>query len=223
MKTNKNFIWGILFIIIGTILALNSLKITNINLFFEGWWTLFIIIPSLIDLFNDEDKTGSIIGLLIGILLLLSIQGYFRFEIIWKLLFPSILIIIGLSLIFKNNRHQKHLKKIKTNPEQKEHFTAFAGKDIVLDNEEFSGCNLTAVFGGIKLDLRNSIIKEDIAINAFAIFGGIDIITPEDVQVKITSTPIFGGISNKRKNNQTKEAKTIYINAICIFGGTDIK
>jgi len=44
-------------------IGLNALNITDINFFFTGWWTLFIIIPSLIGLFNDkdQDKTGNLI------------------------------------------------------------------------------------------------------------------------------------------------------------------
>ena len=47
-------------------------------------------------------STGSIVGLLIGTLLLLGCQDIIRFDLIWKLAFPVILVIIGSSLIFKN-------------------------------------------------------------------------------------------------------------------------
>lgn len=72
MKNLGNVIWGILFIIIGLIVGLNAFGITKIDIFFDGWWTLFIIIPSFIGLIKDKEKTGSIILLLIGIVLLLS-------------------------------------------------------------------------------------------------------------------------------------------------------
>ena len=46
MKDYTKYIIGFLLIFIGLILGLNAFGITNINLFFSGWWTLFIIIPS---------------------------------------------------------------------------------------------------------------------------------------------------------------------------------
>ena len=52
MRNIKNILWGIILIIIGTIIGTNALGITNINIFFKGWWTLIIIIPCFIDLFN---------------------------------------------------------------------------------------------------------------------------------------------------------------------------
>ena len=46
MKKAGNILWGIVLIVIGVIFALNALDITSIDIFFDGWWTLFIIIPS---------------------------------------------------------------------------------------------------------------------------------------------------------------------------------
>lgn len=59
----RNILWGILFIFVGVIFGLNALEITNIDIFFDGWWTLFIIVPCFISLFKESDKTGSLIGI----------------------------------------------------------------------------------------------------------------------------------------------------------------
>ena len=109
----SNLLWGLFLIALGTIFGLNALEITNIDVFFDGWWTLFIIVPSFIDLFKEEDKTGNIIGLLIGVGLLLCCQDIISFTIIWKLFVPVLLIIIGLSIIFKDQIHGKIKKQMK--------------------------------------------------------------------------------------------------------------
>ena len=54
MKKVGNILWGIVLIIIGLIIGGNALGIVNINIFFDGWWTLFIIIPCFIGLFKDD-------------------------------------------------------------------------------------------------------------------------------------------------------------------------
>ena len=41
------------------------------------------------------------------------------------------------------------------------------------------------------------------------------------VNVIVKSTSIFGGVTNKKENTNSK--KNIYINAMCMFGGVDIK
>lgn len=225
MKKTGNILWGIVLIIIGVVFGLNALEITEIDIFFDGWWTLFIIVPSFIDLFKEKNKTGNIICLLIGVLLLLACQDIISFGLIWKLAFPVALIIFGLSIIFKdviNNKIKNEMKKV-NNKDSKEYCAIFSSQQFNMANEEFKGCELNCVFGGIDIDLRDAKIKNDAIINASAIFGGIEIIVPENVNVKIVSNSIFGGTSDERKNKTTNEKITLYINATAIFGGIDIK
>ena len=225
MNKIGNLLGWLVFIIVGIIFGLNVLDITNINIFFDGWWTLFIIVPCFIGLFKDEDKSGNLIGLIIGLCLLLGCIDIIEFNLIWKLMVPAILVIIGLSFIFKdtlNNKIKSEIKKLNKN-EMKEYCACFSGQNIDFNNEEFTGCSISAVFGGVKCDLKNAIIKNDVVINANSIFGGITIYVPEDVNVKISSTSIFGGVSDKRKNKTTDAKYTIYINATSMFGGVEIK
>ena len=225
MKNMRNILWGLIFIVVGIIFGLNALDITNIDIFFDGWWTLIIIIPSFIDLFKEDKKISNIIGILIGVALLLCCQNILDFSIVLKLMLPVTLVIVGISFIFKDTINKKvkdEMKKI-NNKNNDEYCATFGGQNIDFSNEEFKGCNITAVFGGIELNLKDSIIKEDVIINTSSVFGGIDIIVPEDVKVKVTSTPIFGGASNERKNSKNDKAKIVYINATCIFGGVEIK
>lgn len=225
MNKIGNLLWGLIFIVVGVIFGLNALDITDINIFFDGWWTLFIIVPCFIGLFKDEDKSGNLIGLIIGLCLLLGCIDIIEFNLIWKLMVPAILVIIGLSFIFKdtlNNKIKSEIKKLNKN-ETKEYCACFSGQNIDFNNEEFTGCSISAVFGGVKCDLKNAIIKNDVVINANSIFGGITIYVPEDVNVKISSTSIFGGVSDERKNKINDAKYTIYINATSMFGGVEIK
>lgn len=227
MKKSRNVMWGIVLIIIGVILGGNALEIFNINLFFDGWWTLFIIVPSLIGIFTDYDKKGNVISFIIGILLLLACNGVFNFELVWKLILPIIIIFIGLSMVFKDTFSKEvnnKIKKLNNGLSSDEGYSAmFSSQNINFDNEEFKSTNLNAVFGGIKFDLKNAIIKEDVVINASSIFGGIDIYVPDNCKVKIKSNSIFGGVSNNKKYNSKDGNYTIFINATCMFGGVQIK
>ena len=226
MNNIKNILWGIILVIIGVIIGLNTIGITDIDIFFDGWWTLVNIVPCFIGLFTNKDKTGNIIGLLVGVILLLGMQNIIDFNLIWKLLLPSIIVIIGLSLIFKNTFNSKinnEIKKLNNkNTKDNEYCATYSGQRIDFPNEEFKGATLNSVFGSITCDLREAKIKEDVVINASSVFGGIDIIVPDDVNIKIKSNSIFGGVNNKKKNNEDKKY-TIYVNASCLFGGVDIK
>ena len=221
----SNILWGLVFIVVGVIFGLNALNITDINIFFDGWWTLFIIVPCFIGLFKDEDKSSNLIGLVIGICLLLGCIDIIEFTLIWKLMVPAILVMIGLSFIFKDTLNSKIKKEIKklNKTETKEYCSCFSGQTIDFNDEEFKGCTISAIFGGVKCDLKNAIIKNDVVINATSIFGGITIYVPEGVNVKISATSIFGAVSDERKNKTKNNEYTIYINTTSIFGGIEIK
>ena len=223
MKKTNNILWGIILIIIGTIIGLNSLEITNINIFFDGWWTLFIIVPSFIDLMTRESKTGAIVGLVIGTFLFLACQDILDFTLVLKLIVPISIIVIGLSFIFKDTLNKKIKEEIKKidQKDKKEYYSTFSNQKINIE-DNFENTEINAIFGGMTLDLTNAKITKDIIIEANAIFGGITIYTPKNVNVKVSSTPIFGGVSNEIKK-QTNNEITIFIKANAIFGGVEIK
>ena len=227
MKKVSKILWGVAFIVAGVIIALNAFGITDIEIFFDGWWTLFIIVPCLIGIFSEKDKLGNIIGLSVGVFLLLCCQNVLDFDILWKLAVPAIIVVIGLKLIFGAVFGDKATKILESSRQSGENIktgcATFSGQNLNFDGERFSGAELTAVFGGVKCDLRNAIIERDCAINATSIFGGIDIFVPDYINVKVNSNSIFGGVSQKNRHPDIQGAVTVYVNATCMFGGVDIK
>ena len=104
MKKITNTVLGALIIALGVIFALNALEITDIDIFFDGWWTLFIIVPCVIGLFTERKKSGNIIGLAIGVLLLLGSWDIISFSVLWKLLVPVIIVMIGVKIIVSQSK-----------------------------------------------------------------------------------------------------------------------
>ena len=226
MKKAGNVIWGLVLIIVGLVLGVNALGIANIDIFFDGWWTLFIIVPCLSGLFNEKDKFGNIVGIIIGIVLLLCCQDVLDFDLVWKLLFPSILVLFGVSMIFKdvfNKNISEKINKLNDKLGDNGYCATFGSQKLNADNEEFKGSTLNAIFGGITIDLTNAKIKDGAVIDATAVFGGVTILIPDDLKVEIKSTSVFGGVSDKTKNKEKKDKVTLYVNACSIFGGVDIK
>lgn len=229
MKDLSRILWGIVLVLIGIIWGLNATGVTNIDIFFDGWWTLFIIVPSAISLVNPKNngKVSSVICLVIGIFLLLGSLDVFDFDILWEILLPVIVVIIGLSLIFGNKAKTTLKEKIdNTDFSNVEVITAtFGEQNINKSGEKFEKANLDAVFGSIKLDLRDADLKNETFIKASAIFAGITILVPKDVEVKIKSTPIFGGVTNEGLDEKTNKnaKKTVYVDGFALFGGIEIK
>lgn len=225
MKKTGSILWGVVLVAAGLVFALNALGITNIDLFFDGWWTLFIIVPSAVGLFTEREKTGNIIVLAVGVFLLLCCQDILSFSLLWKLLVPAVIVAIGLKMVFTGllgNKANEIITKMKADGSSpKVACAVFSGSDLNYDGEVFEGAEITAVFGGVKCDLRKAVIEKDCALQVSAIFGGIDVFVPDNVNVKVRSTSLFGGISNKTA--VCKDAPTIYVGGTCMFGGVEIK
>ena len=226
MKKVSSILWGIVLVAVGLILALNALGIASIHIFFDGWWTLFIIVPCVIGLFTDYDKSGDIIGICIGVFLLLCCQDILNFRMFWKLLVPAIIVIIGVKMILGSifgSRGEQVFRQMKENNAIRNGAATFSGVTLDYTGEVFEAAQLDAVFGGIKCDLRGAVINGDCVINASAIFGGIDIYIPENLNVKVNSNSIFGGVSGKERRNDPANQHTLYLNATCLFGGVEVK
>lgn len=235
-------IWGVFFVIIGIGYAGNVLFNWDFNLFFNGFWTLFIIIPCFIGMIKKGFGTGSTIGFIIGVLMLMSYYVDIDYNI-WRLIIPVFLILIGVRILFQNafrrrpninyqyDSYESSQEASYKQDSQKQNFSGavsgeynaiFSGKRAHI-TDIFAGAGVNAVFGSVVLDLRDAKLPGDVEINAQAIFGGIDIFIPAGVKVKVNNVPVFGGVSNKANNNPDPAAPTIFLNSTCMFGGIDIK
>ena len=215
----KKILWGIAFLAIGVILVTNAIGITDWNLFFDGWWTLFIIVPSAIGILTERDKLGNLFGVGIGVFLLLCCRDVLSFDLFWKLLAPAIVIFVGLKLLLSGFFGKRREKIITEKGKLPVGCAVFSGSELNYDGMEFEGATLTAVFGGVECDLSRAIIPRDCEIRAVALFGGIDIRVPPGVRVQSDAVSIFGGLEDKSLEG---DGVTVYIKGVCVFGGIDV-
>ena len=225
MRNVKKIIWGIVLLAVGVLLGLKVFGV-EIDIFFPGWWTLFMIVPGLIGLITEKHKTGNIILLLAGVTLLLASLEVISFEVAWKIGIPVIIIVIAVKMIisgFRRKEKKHDMVNVKINGEDIPEGTAiFGAKDINFNGQVFEGGEFNAIFGGIECDLRGAIVEHDCMIKANGVFGGVDILLPKGVNVKVDSNAVFGGVDELYTNDPDAPV-TIYIKAAAIFGGVDIK
>ena len=210
----SNLFWGVILIVIGILFLGRNMEWWDFSIFFRGWWTLFLIVPSIIALITRDNVGTSSLMLLLGILMLLASRMIIEWSTVWKVFVPAIIIVVGLFVIFGSRR----VKKAKANA--KEYIAIFSGVEEII-NEVTSDFSITSVFGGVELDLRDVKLINDLVIDCFTLFGGIDIKLPKNVKVEVNGLPIFGGVENKYRNDD-KAKITVYINHTTIFGGVDL-
>lgn len=220
-KRISSVLWGLILILAGVGIVGAMAGIWEFNTLFAGWWTLFLIIPAVLGMIEHGVRVGNAIGLALGVALLACCRGFLPWEVVAKMLVPSVMVIIGGVMVFKNLFHL-NLGRVKVpNKKRMEELVVFSGKNLIIQNE-FFGIDGEAVFGGLTIDLRGAQITENISIDALAVFGGVDILLPTNVNVKLCDLSLFGGCSNNRNYN-TADGPTVYVNATALFGGVEVK
>jgi hypothetical protein len=81
-----------------------------------------------------------------------------------------------------------------------------------------------AVFGGAELDLRQAWLESnEVTIDVKAVFGGVDIVVPDDVIAIVDGTGIFGAFDDKVSTSQpTTGAPVVRIGGKAVFGGVTV-
>lgn len=84
---------------------------------------------------------------------------------------------------------------------------------------------MTAVLGGATLDLSEAHVEPDARVEAFALFGGVDVVVPEGCRVQLAGLPVFGGYEDKTRGHGPldRDAPVLHVDATAIFGGIEVK
>lgn len=102
----------------------------------------------------------------------------------------------------------------------------FSGSSRRISSKSFKGAKLTAVFGGIQLDLREAIIETSPAIlDVTAVFGGAEIKVPRGWNVEFQTSAVLGGTSDERKQGEPASgtAPHLLIAGTVVLGGVSVK
>ncbi|MCY9782300.1 DUF1707 domain-containing protein [Nocardiopsis sp. EMB25] len=80
--------------------------------------------------------------------------------------------------------------------------------------------------GGIDLDLREArFTQHETTIWTGCVMGGIDIVAPDDIEVRVHGLPIMGGFGGGRGQRRPAApgAPIVHVRGIAVMGGVDVK
>jgi predicted membrane protein len=227
-KIDKRLLVGIFVILAGILLLANNFGIFSPVLsHYIFRWEMILICLGLISIVNQGNRTTGIILLFIGL------AFYFRdiFQLnfnFWQLFLPALLILAGIMIMFRNKIDGLWARTPLSDEENQIDDTAvFGGGDRLMRSPHFKGGRITAIFGGSTFDMRKAKLEPGIhALDVFCLFGGTKLIIPDDWNIKIRVTSIFGGFSDKRHvlpETRTNEETQLVITGLVVFGGGEIK
>jgi hypothetical protein len=102
-------------------------------------------------------------------------------------------------------------------------FAMWSGIQRRVSSPAFRRGELTAIMGGIELDLRQAGTENgEAVIDVFVLWGGVEIMVPPDWAVSNQVTPIMGGAEDGSTGTQASRHRLV-VKGVVIMGGVDIK
>jgi predicted membrane protein len=223
----SGIVLGGLVILAGVFLLLNHMGVFHVDNILQLWPSLLAGM-GIIKL-TQRPLTGprlffSALLVGIGVMLLLKNLGYLAFNI--HLLWPVITIAVGLLIIWISTHHVRHHRTLYSENHINK-FIVFGGEESKLTTQQFEGGAVTAIFGGMVLDMRGAEMKEATArLDISAMFGGVEIRVPKHWEVVIHGSPVLGGFDNKTntiRDDEQKDTRKLVIQGNAVLGGVEIK
>lgn len=221
-KSLTRIIIGLLIVAVGASFLLTNLNILPFDVGIAEWWPMFIIVAGVIILLNDiKQYLWALLVVALGVVFQLN-----QLEIIdvnpWQLFWPAVIIVVGLSVMTSRSRSSS---KQRIASHDREDVTAIlTGSETHVQSKDFKGSRVTAVLGGVLIDLTEATITKEATIDLFAFWGGIEIRVPKGVIVKNSTSSIMGGVENKVTNGDVSEkAPILHIIGDVVMSGVEIK
>ena len=216
MQTSNRALVGIFLAAIGLFLLLDNLRIIPYELYFLRSWQMLLIVIGVFNFLTGRKNAAFVLIAIGGFFL---IDDFFRID--FRDFWPVILIIVGVAF-FLSRRSGKESGAEDVN--FFDDINIFGGGDKQYVSPNLEGGKVTNIFGGSNIDLRQSHPVPDAVIEVFTLFGGCEIIVPEDWRVKIEATSIFGAFNDERNiTNQSEENPRVIIKGFTMFGGGELK
>jgi predicted membrane protein len=222
------FIGGLI-MVMGFIFLFDNLNLIEARSIIRMWPVLFIFF-GILKIVQSRHVSSLFVGgvfIFIGTMMLLSRLGIVYFS--WHQWWPVFLILIGISFLVKAwTRHQQGSvmgasRDLNNSESTVNIMTVVGGNHIKNVSQDFRGGELTAVMGGIEMDLRQANMTGEAVLNVFAFWGGIDLRVPSDWNVVLNGIPILGGIDDKTVQPANTMEKRLIIKGYAIMGGVEIK
>jgi predicted membrane protein len=214
---------GLGIIAVGVIFLAQTLGIADFGSLAVWIPSLFILLGIWILLSSRfTNWGGALILILFGTVAQLAALDVLSWNDIWKL-WPLALIIIGLSIVLDRMRGRDGALADEDNTVKQ--FAMFSGTSTRSTAQEFEGGELTAIFGGVELDLTEVVVEERPAVlHVFAMFGGVEIKVSPDMLVSSRVTPIFGGFEDNRRQRKALpgESAELIVRGTALFGAIEI-
>jgi predicted membrane protein len=240
--TRGKILGGFLIVLVGCLFLGRELGM-EIPQWIFSWKTLLIALGLMIGVKSNFRSAKWIILVVIGLVFLIS-DNYPELAI-RHFLWPCILILFGLVVIFKpkgkyknhhfrNRMHRKYNREncdysgySETVNDDKIDSTTFMGgvkKNILSKN--FKGGDITNVLGGSEINLSQADFEGTIVLEITNVLGGTKLIIPANWEIQSELVSVMGSIEDKRvvqPGVPAEKNKILVLKGTVFMGGIDMR
>lgn len=217
----------------GVLLVLfeNGLFPAHIKPYIFSWPSLLLAL-GIVNLCSRESVVTGIV-LTLGGLFFWSVKFLGNAVPLTSYLVPMALILAGVAVFAKRHRKFKHCGPSSCESPQDakidnssyiNEVNILGGAKKKFEGKSFTGGKIVNIFSGVELDFTACPMDgSEVSLEMVNIFGGANLIVPENWKVRIEAVSIFGGVVDKTSHACAPTENTIRIKGVNIFGGTEIK
>lgn len=207
---------GLVLLTLGVFGVLDATGTLDAGTTIDRWWPVAIIGLGLVAMVAQR-RISFWPGVItvFGVILLADQQNWAEGDLVG----PAILVLVGGAVLLSVARHRTGVRVNQLQP-----VAVFSGTKAVDRSEHLNHADVTAVFDGATLDLREAHIDDEATVEAFALFGGVTVLVPKGWRVSVGGLPLFGGYDDKTAGNGSlpPDAPLLKVNATAIFGGVEV-
>jgi hypothetical protein len=210
-------IWlGLAFLTFGVLGILDAADVLDSGGFVGRWWPVAIIglgVSAMIA--QRRVSTGPVVIAALGLVLLADQLEWTSGSILW----PTALVLVGIAVLAGLARNRTADPATARTP-----VVMFSGATTRERSAHLHRTDVSAVFGGATLDLREAHIDDKATVDAFALFGGVQVLVPKEWRVSLGGLPFMGGFDDKTSGggDLPPDAPLLTVNATAIFGGVEV-
>jgi len=215
-------VFGAIVIVVGLALLVETTDVYDAEILLQYVPSLFVLLGVYALVVSGfRNLFGPIAVIVVAAAWQLVTLEYVQAEAITEL-WPLLVVAFGLSLIINHYRSRSQSREI--SDASISAIGVFGGSGQRSTAAAFESADLTAIFGGVELDLRDAGIKDRPAtVNATAMFGGCEIAVPPEWNVRMDVLPIFGGAEDERKRRERDHDEIdLVVTGFAAFGGVSV-